>query len=263
MVTPSFVAKVSRAKEHLVDLKDAIDSYADTHPYTVAQRVEGKKQRRVWRLEFTASPANTDIPVIAADVVYNLRSGLDHLICAMVPAKERYSVMFPILFEGVWEAIVPGEDQDRIKQRMRWASVVKTLPNDAVTALKRLQPPDDGGEPQETHGIRLLNRLSNMDRHRKLPLVAGGLAALRAAYTESDGTQRDRWANPATGHTFANHAEIPEIPEDAMNVQIRGVPEVGIQLGDDRLVVLPESFWRIVEDIEDSVFPALLPFVRA
>jgi hypothetical protein len=32
----------------------------------------------VQRLEFTSLPENTDVPLIAADAVYNLRSALDH-----------------------------------------------------------------------------------------------------------------------------------------------------------------------------------------
>src|SRR5215211_1509042 len=107
-VVPSFITKVARAKKHLVDLKTAVDGFAATHPYTVAETVESKRSRKRRRLQFTATPANTDIPVIAADAIHNLRSSLDHLMSAMVANKDRGSVMFPIYFQGAWDAIVPG-----------------------------------------------------------------------------------------------------------------------------------------------------------
>src|SRR4051812_18022417 len=122
-VVPSFVAKIARAKEHLIELEGVVDAFGESRPYTVRQRINGKG--KVWRLEFTADPANTDIPVVAADVIYNLRSGLDHLMGSLVPRKRRSSVMFPIMWEGVWEPAVPGENADRIKQRERWQSCVK------------------------------------------------------------------------------------------------------------------------------------------
>ena len=50
----------------------------------MGQRIEHKKRRR-WRIEFTADARDTLNPVIAADVINNLRFSLDHLMCALVP----------------------------------------------------------------------------------------------------------------------------------------------------------------------------------
>lgn len=100
MIVPSYIAKVARAKKHLIDLKTAIDEFAGAHPYTVSERTEGKKKRNVHRLTFTADPVNTDIPIIAADAIYNLRSSLDHLMSSLVPRNQRSSAMFPVYFEA-------------------------------------------------------------------------------------------------------------------------------------------------------------------
>jgi hypothetical protein len=149
IIVPSFIAKISRAKKHLIDLESEIGRFAAMDPYAVSEGVEGKKKRKVRRLVFTADPANTDIPIITADVIYNLRSALDHLMSSLVAPKDRGSAMFPIFFEGVWQAIVPGENEQRIKDRQRWASYIKTLPDVAVTVLKAMQPPDLGAEHPE------------------------------------------------------------------------------------------------------------------
>jgi len=262
VIVPSFSAKVTRAKKHLVDLKCEVDRFADTHPYAVAEAVEGKRKRKTRRLEFTASPANTDIPVIAADAIYNLRSSLDHLMSSLVPKRDRRSVMFPIYFEGVWEPSVPGEHQERVKQRARWASDTKTLPDGAITVLKALQPPDDGGDTDnETSPIRLINRLSNRDRHEKLPVIAGGLATMRITFTEPDGTPHGGPANPDEGWVVKNHAQILDIPDDAMDVKIEGTPVVGIQIGVKRFVGVPENLTLAADHIEQAVIPRLAPYV--
>jgi hypothetical protein len=260
---PSFVAKVSRAKKHLVELEAEVKRFADTHPYTVGERIEGKKQRKTRRLVFTADPANKDIPIIAADVIYNLRSALDHLMSSMVAPKDRGSAMFPIYFQGVWEAIVPGENQQRIKNRMRWASDVKTLPDDAITVLKRLQPPDDPREADEPSFLPLINRLSNRDRHTKLPVVAAGLNSIQATFTEADGTVRTMMGDVLPDYVLNNEAEFLDIPDDAVDVKIRGVPVVGIKMGTERRVEIPDRLGMLIDYIEGSVFPPLMPFVRA
>jgi hypothetical protein len=263
-VVPSFIAKLSRAKKHLVDLEAEIQRFADTHPYTVCERVEGKKKRKIRRLTFTADPANTDIPIIAADAIYNLRSSLDHLMSSLVARRDRGSAMFPIFFQGVWESPLPGEDEQRSKERARWASDVKTLPNDAITILKSLQPPDRAWQDDEEERLRVINRLSNRDRHEKLPVIAAGLTRLEVTYRQPDGTVCEGIGEP--GPPLKNHAELEDIPHDAVDVQIQGVPVVGIQIGDPkegRYVEIPRGLHMAADFIARRVFTGLTPFVRA
>jgi hypothetical protein len=60
------------------------------------------------------------LPLIAGDVVYNLRAGLDHLACALVSVSDRSHVMFPILIESVWDIPVQdAENQQGTKNRQR------------------------------------------------------------------------------------------------------------------------------------------------
>src|SRR5665647_3685417 len=149
-LVPSFLAKLSRAEKHLADLQAAIDTWAGPpHPYAVSKRVEGHRKREVYRLEFSRSPANTDIPLIAADAIYNMRSSLEHLIVALAPAKGRDRLTFPIYWRGVWEPSVEGEDKRRRKARHVWRLIEDALPIEAVTRLKQLQPPDDAGDREQ------------------------------------------------------------------------------------------------------------------
>jgi hypothetical protein len=262
-VVPSYVAKVSRAKKHLIDLNWAVDRYASAYPYTVRKCVEGKKKRTVYRLTLKSDPSNTEIPIIAADAIYNLRSSLDHLMSALVASKDRGSAMFPIFFEGVWEAIIPGENQQRVKERMRWASSVKTLPNEAVAVLKTLQPPDGGGNDPGNVLLRTVNSLSNRDRHEKLPVVAAGLSQLHVQVTRTDGSSTTVAADHRPYGALQNDAELHGIPEDAVDVQIAGTALVAIQGREkSRYIEIPQGLITAAAFIEAKVFPALVPFVR-
>lgn len=256
---PSHLSKLRRAEKHLIDLKSAVGEYSAPHPYAVAESVEGKKQKKVRRLEFTGDPAETDIPVIAADVVYNLRSSLEHLMGILVPPKERTSTMFPIFFQGVWEAIVPREGEQRVKERARWASVIKSLPPGAVAVLKQLQPPDDGGD---SNCLRIINQVSNKDRHRKLPVVAAGL---RNVVITGEGPDGGCWEK-SVEETFLpdrvaeNHAILGEIPDDAMNVKIKGTPSVAIRIAEGGIEV-PRELERTAKHVRLEVIPLLEPFL--
>jgi hypothetical protein len=259
-VVPSFVAKVARAKEHLVELEDEISTYKDSRPCTVSQLIDDKGKRKFWRLEFTADPANTDIPIVAADVIYNLRSSLDHLMAALVRPKRRSSVMFPVFWEGVWEPPVPGENAQRVKDRNRWISCVKELPDEAIAVLKSLQPPDSGGHVDETHLLALVNSLSNRDRHEKLPVAALGLRSLTATWIAPDGKAMQGTGKIAPNAMFKDQAEIRSIPKLAVDVEIEGVPAVVLKIGrEDGYIEIPEQLDAARDLIELRIIPALLP----
>lgn len=148
---PSYLGKINRAESHLNELKTAIDRYGGTdessRPYAVAKTMEGKPKGQTFRLKFTRSVDTTSVPYIFADALYNLRSGLDHLAycCA---TKKADSVSFPVFWRDVWNPAIPGENDQRTKDRERWVSIADKLPDDAVTFIKSLQPPD---EPE--HGL--------------------------------------------------------------------------------------------------------------
>lgn len=264
-IVPSYIAKVGRAKQHLIELEAAIDRYTNTKPYTVRKRIEGKKKAKVWRLAFTSDPADTDIPIIAADVIYNLRSSLDHLMSALVVKKDRSSAIFPIYFQGVWETPPPGEDEQRKKLRARWASDTKSVRGEALAFLKRAQPPDDGGrDVEEAYLLRVLNRWSNRDRHEKLPVVAPGLAGMMAKITRGDGTIQTGLGMPQGERPFfKDHARLAQVPKDAVNVEVAGVPAIAIGVGGtERHLEIPEHLQFTIQMVENEIIPKLSPHVQ-
>jgi hypothetical protein len=264
-VVPSYLAKVSRAEKHLIELHEAIEEYAARKPYTVRQGVEGKMQKTIHRLVFTSDPGNTDIPIIAADVIYNLRSGLDHLMSCLVANKERSGVIFPIFFQGVWEDPLPGENAERGKLRARWASDTKSLKAPALTILKGLQPPEDTGDDTEADRLRVLNSLSNRDRHEKLPVTVSGLGDFAISLKRADGKVYK--ALPDLVVDFAKNDAPIQIPEDSVDVKIDGTPLVVIRVGRDkagrdRYLRLPTFLGEAIPFLKTRVVNPLIPHVR-
>lgn len=260
-VVPSFIAKVTRAEKHIADLESEIAAYAARKPYTVRARVEGKK--KVHRLEFTSDPANTDIALVAADAIHNLRFALDHLMAALVPNKQRRSVMFPVYFQGVWEPAQPGDDPERIKSRDRWASDTANVKPTAVAILKELQPADAASDKGEVNIIQTIHRLSTRDRHEKLPVVAVGLTTLALGWERPDKRIEVGGGRARPDYFLQNHAKLDGIPGYAVNMKIEGTPAVGITLpGKNRHIQLPVVLHEAVKLLSQHVIPSLTPFVR-
>lgn len=267
-VAPSFVAKLGRAKKHLADLEDAVDAYAATKPYAVTERGERQNKQPIRRLQFTADPANTDIPLIAADAIYNLRASLDHLMSALAPRKKRRGVMFPIYWRGVWEPPVEGENEQRSKDRARWVSDTKTLPDGAVAILKRLQPPDGAGDGENFHTLKVVNALSNTDRHTKLPVFAAGLRSMELRWELPDGIIEYGGGSASPDAFTEDNAAVFGIPDRAVNVQIEGTPFIAVRVTEkrrksrERYSPIPEDLCFTARFIERDIFPKLIPFVR-
>lgn len=273
-IIPSYLAKLTRAEKHLADLQDAIDAYGGvgtaSRPYTLRKRVEGQDKREVHRLHFTRSPANTEIPLIAADAIYNMRSSLEHLIAALAPASGRDKLTFLISWRAVWEPDVEGEDMRRRKARHVWRAIERALAPEAVTVLKRLQPPDDAGPGEEDHDLRILNRLSNTDRHSKLPVAAGGVLTLNTTWRLMDGSEKIGLSAADPGHLVEDDAEIKDVPPGAVYVECQGTPAVVIRLRDKDVasqrksvnILLPGALEAVRGFIAGDVVPRLLPYVR-
>lgn len=175
-IVPSYLRKLTKAQEDLAALEEEIERYVMRDPYRVVESAESKRQPKVRHLEITSDPANTEIPTIAAGIIYNLRSGLDHFMSALVPTKQRGSVQFPIYFRGVWEDAVGVENGQREKERGRWRSDTKALQEPVLDILKGLQPADGAEQPEdEAHVLQTINQLANADDHtRPLHIASQG-----------------------------------------------------------------------------------------
>jgi hypothetical protein len=226
---PSYVRKADRAEEHIFHLAVLLGAFAAKEPYTVTDPVEDKRKKRFSRLVFTESPPE-DVDLIVGEVIYNLRASFDYLIGSLVPASQRSSVLCPILREPVWEIPhVSGENKQRTKDRERWFSLAHHITvTDAIAALKDLMPLDSRRKPGEGHALDLLHRLSNKDRHQRLPVLTWGLGDVRAKVVRKGSGQivpaQMEGIDPRH-NGIKNGAPIP-VPGDVVYVKLKGTPVV-------------------------------------
>ena len=259
----SYDLKIDRAEKHLVDAETAIADYCARHPYAVRKRMEGQKQKVRWRLQFTEQP-HDDIALMLADFLYNMRSGLDHLAAALVPAKKRRSVAYPIFWKGVWEPSIKGENQQRYKDRERWNSYTREMHPDAVALIKVNQPDDLGANESNGHPLAVLNRLRNADAHAKLPVVASLLREPTGSCRMTNGDLilfRNLDLDAMAG--LEHDAEVFGLPDDAVDVKIQGSPLIVIEdshFPDGGLWV--EGFRDLILDGTRKLINALRPFDR-
>jgi hypothetical protein len=257
---PSYDLKLERAEKHLIDLEDAIARYSDSHPYEVRAEREGKNQERVHRFWFTRQPPD-EIALIAADFLYNIHSGLNHLACALA-SKERSHVGFPIFWQGVWEPPADGDDKQRSDDRIRWQTYTRNMDERAVEILKVAQPYDRGRETLNTHSLAMLNKLRNKDAHSKLVVVGASLRHPQGGCVTQDGVEYsvnplDEWEGPADGATL-------HLPEDATEVHLTGTAVVVLRVAelDEGGFLLPDVFRALGFDTTRNLVEALRPFDR-
>jgi len=263
-IIPSYTAKLRRAEKHLVELEGEITKFSDTHPYEVCASKKRKGQGTNHFVRFTRSPENTDIPIVAADVIYNVRSAMDHLACGLVPSKNRDSVSFPVLYQGVWEPPIKGENRQRTQDRGRWDTCTREMRPEAIAHIQKLQPPNPRRD-NEVNILFALNNLCNKDRHEKLPAVISSLADVQVFYVDAQGEPhigRDPRVRGDSPARLEDGAKI-NVPEGAVDVKVVGTADIAI-----RIAALQADFQllsglsRAIKVVRELVIAPLVPYLH-
>jgi hypothetical protein len=176
-----FTAKLARAGQHLHTLEALIEEYRSTTAIELHRSIERRKV--VWELAIEKAPP-VELALVLGDFLYNVRSTLDYLAVALLPAKHKRDAYYPILAERIWEIPEhPGEPQHLRDMRRRWALIERHVDPAAVEIIKSHHPPSGRPSKREPmHDLTVLNGMSNRDRHQNLNLVAYGLNAATARF---------------------------------------------------------------------------------
>ena len=265
---PSYIRKADWAEQHIVELTLLLSAFAAKHPYAVTDPVTNKRGERFSTLEFTEDP-HPDVGLIAGDIIYNLRASFDYLIGSLAPSGERSRVLCPVLHEPVWEIpYITTENKERTKNRERWFSLTRHIRStDAIAALKELMPLESRRQPPKEHALDLINRLSNKDRHQRLPILTWGLGdvsakvVLRGSGQIIPSTIAD--VSDSSRQGVRSNARIP-VPDRAVYVKLSGTPVVLIRIGEERYNFrIPEVFWEMLTWLRKEAFPRLAPYSRS
>jgi hypothetical protein len=148
-------AKIARAKQHIHDFQLGMKVFADTNPYGVSVKEDGARGKRIYyvsRLDQVPDP----LTAIAADVIQNLRSPLDHIAHQLVRdglggAEPEWTVYYPISGSAAHYPATRGGKIKRVRQQVI----------DAIDATE----PYKGGKG---HALWQLNELNKPDKHELL-----------------------------------------------------------------------------------------------
>jgi hypothetical protein len=260
----SWDLKVARAEQHLAEVKAAMAAYAGSNPFRAVrvQQLRGQQHLWLYRLEMTKEP-DPMITVIIGESLYDLRSALDHLAVAMASRNRKASAAFPVEWSDPWEKDAAGVFAYDEERRRSFTSMVKGMPEEAVTMIKVAQPYNRKDSALETLG--LISRLENADKHRQLIVLGHGVADARSVVTVGGEAIKQETAGfRPDGEEIAKFGFRNRVPrESEVTVEVSCTATIAIKLADiDGYFVLPESLEVLIRWMRDSVIPEFTPFVR-
>jgi hypothetical protein len=146
--------KVKRANHHIKDLEGLIRDFLDSKPYEVFIEEDVQAGRKRHRLRIRREPPPSWGPVIG-EVLFNLRSALDHLACQLVilgGGPCTHETEFPV-----------AKNRQAFESRL---GSVKGAGKDAIKILRACKPYSGGNDL-----LWSLHQLNRVEKHR-FPLVA-------------------------------------------------------------------------------------------
>lgn len=282
-MTDSWWLKVERAEKHMVEIESAASAYADRHAYEFVRVRHPKRDANValkigYRLHFIEEP-DPRIAVALGDFVHNLRSALDHIIVASVPAGRRKSAGFPIITEDIWMRDADGEFvvNDAARRQAEVVTMLRGLAHEAQ-AIVIWEQPYHHGDNAFRSVIGMLSRLENADKHRRLVTIGGGVRHPIATWSMPgiDDTIDMPYSLGPTDYIKANTVvgwEWDELPaaQPGMNpakmqMKIRGTAEILIQIRELRTnqpadFLLRDTMTDTFKEVR-RILLRLEPFVR-
>ncbi len=172
--------KIQRALFQAHQLESKIDHYTDRHPFTIRVDKEAVANVHVGRrLVAIKNPEveepDTSLVLLAGEILYQLRSSLDHLVHELVilsgnaeKLKDSRKHQFPI-FESK-----SGYDK-------RAGRMIDGVSNNIARLVEQQQPYVHRPARPHDDALWILQDLNNTDKHRLIPVTVVGIDAVEAA----------------------------------------------------------------------------------
>ncbi|MGB9112033.1 MAG: hypothetical protein WCF24_04820 [Acidimicrobiales bacterium] len=252
-MTESWRLKFRRAETHFSGLQEQIGIPIGRQPYRVTEilNTDGSYE---YRLFFPPLPET--ISLVVGDMLFNVRSSLDHLFCAFIPGDDKGRAQFPIFVHDPFEV-----DQSTGKYMRPWAygawkKQTEGVPDPVLEVVWQLQPFHQAllrpGARSSNHTLNVLRTLQDVDKHSQLTFL-GPVLNKTEVTVEGYGT-----FGIVPG--YHDGSLIHDSP-NKVNVHVEG--EVGIPFGvrRDEGWEYPMTFQMILRFVSDEVFPALEPML--
>jgi hypothetical protein len=169
--------KMTRAKQHIHALHDAIDEFTGRGPYEIVNDFKPEVSYYACRFKVRERPSLYWSPTLG-DIVHNMRSSLDHLAWQLVIRNGRnpnsFRSQFPTFTRDPFDPSVHRCPEAAKRARVSWKSQTRGMPRSDVALIKLLQPYQRGKEAKSDWLARL-NDLSNRDKHREFHFAVQSL----------------------------------------------------------------------------------------
>jgi hypothetical protein len=147
--------KTTRAKVHLDSLRNEVAIFRDSKPHRVTRERDITNRR--FLIHFKIANIPDGLYLIVGDFLYCMRSSLDQLVWSLAKLNKPYprGTQFPILEK---------------RNEKKFLGDTKGMPVEARHIIESLQPYNAGQSAVKNHLLWKLNKLSNIDKHRRIPI---------------------------------------------------------------------------------------------
>ena len=163
-------AKIERSRNQIATLSADIDELCGTIRRSIVHEVHREAGVQMWVFRGDAPDVPIEWSIRVGEVLYNLRSALDHLVWQLVLANGREPTrdnQFPIL----------NEEEEWTHSRT--VKILKGISDENSKRIRSLQPfnaplglrAEGSLRGFDAHPLRTLNDLCNIDKHRHLNLT--------------------------------------------------------------------------------------------
>ena len=257
-------AKLDRAREHLTALRDELTAFLESRPYGISSKTEMNDGTEVFRVKLREDEALRflRLSILAGDYVTTVRASLDHLawgLSRLTTDAPFEKTEFPVFREA------------------RPANVRKKIPDvpgPAQEEIERLQP-YHRGKPDDIafHPLAVLYTLTNIDKHRYIPIVRYAFQLKGTVPGKSRISIRliqaldddEHIQSPPGGVAVASHSEATLKIEAVLHVLFEKTSQTQ-NLSADQLVALRglgvDRLGTLYEFVRDEVFPRLSGFFQ-
>ena len=239
----SIQVKMARAYEHGDTLNKEIRSFINSKPYRISREFNRDAREQIWKLETDPPVVPSRIHGIIGDTISNLRSALDHIVWQLVLANGQTPTRrnaFPICAKK-------AEFQDR------GTPMLGGVGSEPKAIIERFQPCNGGDR-----ALWVLNELSNIDKHRFLPVIFVNVTSVKALSVIPIPSKASIEIIINTG-PIQRGAELLRLAQ--CDVEVDFEPEFGIAFGDgtpvanDTVMDVFRATWASVTKVADTLQP--------
>lgn len=250
------VLKFTRAQEHMNDFHEALRWWTDSGPHSVEEEIDFQTgQKNIVLMAREPPPAR--LSLFLGDAIQNLRACLDHLVCEaarlnsgghLAPRVER-DLAYPIT-----------SDPLHFRSQVRRGRL-GCVPPRAQVIIRRAQPYQAGQEESLFHPLWVLHELSNVDKHRRLPLLNGWVEnhrpSIRVGRAESVTVENPGpFKDKAVLVTISPHDADVDVDVTSVSVRIvfgEGTPYYGWQVIDTMYGIMNYISSNALDPLSDFV----------